>query len=52
MVILVICLLIEKIITFIADTKNVKFLTQFYLGSVSGEFSTTESREVSLNRNV
>ena len=52
MAIIVICLLIEKIITFIADTKNVKFLTRFCLGSVSDEFRTTESREVSLNGNV
>ena len=33
------------------DTKNVNFLTQFYLGNISNGFSATESREVSLNGN-
>ena len=35
-----------------ADNKNVNFPTQFCLGSISNGFSATESREVSLNRNV
>ena len=35
-----------------ADSKNVNFLTQFCLGSISNGFSATESREVSLNVNV
>ena len=35
-----------------ADNKNVKFLDQFCLGSISNGFSATESREVSLNENV
>ena len=35
-----------------ADNKNFNFPTQFCLGSISNGFSATESREVSLNRNV
>ena len=42
----------KEIFNFKADNKNVNFLTQFYLGSISNGFSTTESREVSLNGNV
>ena len=42
----------KEIIKFKADNKNVKFLTQFCLGSISDGFSATESREVSLNGNV
>ena len=42
----------EKIFKFKADNKNVNFPTQFCLGSISNGFSATESREVSLNRNV
>ena len=34
------------------DNKNVNFLTQFCLESISNGFSATESREVSLNVNV
>ena len=42
----------KEIFTFKADIKNVNFSTQFCLGSISNGFSGTESREVSLNRNV
>ena len=42
----------KEIIKFKADKKNVNFSTRFSLGSISDEFSATESREVSLNRNV
>ena len=42
----------KEIITFKANNKNVNFPTQFCLGSISDRFSVTESREVSLNRNV
>ena len=42
----------KEIFKFKADNKNVNFPTQFLLGSISNEFSNTESREVSLNRNV
>ena len=42
----------KEIIKFKADNKNVKFLTQFCLGSISDGFSATESREVFLNGNV
>ena len=43
----------KEIFKFKADNKNVNFLTQFYLGSISNGFSATESsREVSLNGNV
>ena len=35
-----------------ADNKNANFPTQFFLGSISNEFSATESRDVSLNGNV
>ena len=54
MLIVVICLLMEKkyLIKFKDDNKNVNFPTQFCLGSISNGFSSTESREVSLNRNV
>ena len=40
------------IFKFKVDTKNVNFLTQFYLGNIFNGFSATESREVSLNGNV
>ena len=48
------CLLFngKEIFKFKADNKNVNFPTQFRLGSISNEFSNTESTEVSLNRNV
>ena len=39
----------QEISKFKADNENVNFLTQFYLGSISKEFSATGSREVSLN---
>ena len=42
----------KEIIKFTADNKNVNFMTRFCLGSISDGFSATESREVSLNRNV
>ena len=35
-----------------ANNKNVNFPTQFCLGSISNVFSTSESREVSLNENA
>ena len=35
-----------------AGNKSVNFPTQFGLGSISNGFSTTESREISLNGNV
>ena len=37
---------------YLADNKNVNFLTQFCLGSISNGFSAHESREVSSNGNV
>ena len=37
---------------FKADNKNVRFLTQFCLRSISIGFSATESRKVSLYGNV
>ena len=39
--IIVICLLIEKIFKFKAGNKNVNFPTQFCLGSISNGFSAT-----------
>ena len=42
----------KEIFKFKADNKNVNFLTQFCLGSISNGFTATESREVSLNENV
>ena len=39
----------KEIFKFKADNKNVNFSTQFCLGSISNGFSSTESREVSLN---
>ena len=42
----------KEIFKFKADNKNVKFLTQFCLRSISNGFRATESREVSLNGNV
>ena len=38
----------KTIFKFKADTKNVNFHTQFFLGSISNGFSATESREISL----
>ena len=42
----------KEIITFKVDNKNVNFPIRFYLGSISDGFSATESREVSLDRNL
>ena len=41
-----------EIFNFKANDKNVNFLTQFCLGSISNVFGATESREVSLNGNL
>ena len=43
---------LKEIFKLKADNKNINFPTQFSLGSISNEFSATESREVSLNGNV
>ena len=42
----------KEIFKFKSDNKNVKFPTQFCLGSISNGFRTTESKEVSLNGNL
>ena len=42
----------EEIFKFKADSKNINFPTQFCLESISNAFSTTESRDVSLNGTV
>ena len=42
----------KKIFKFKADNKNVKFPTQFCLGSISNALCVTESREVPLNEKV
>ena len=42
----------KEIFKFKADNKNVNFLTQFCLRSISNGFSATKSKEVSLNGNV
>ena len=42
----------KEIFKFKADNKNVNFPTQFCLERLSNVFSVTESREVSLNRDV
>ena len=42
----------KELITFKAGYKNVNFSTRSCLGSISDGFSATDSREVSLNRNV
>ena len=42
----------KEVFKFKANNKNINFPTQFCLGSISNGFSATESREVSLNRNV
>ena len=47
---LIICLLMEK--KFKIDNKNVNFPTKFCLENMSNGYSATESKEVSLNRNV
>ena len=39
----------KEIFKFKVDNKNANFSTQFCLGSISNGFSSTESREVSLN---
>ena len=43
---------VNEICKFKADYKNVNFPTQLYRGSISNGFDATESREVSLKRNV
>ena len=52
MMIIVNCLLMEKIIKLKADNKNINFLNRFCLGSISDGFSATEFREVSSNGDV
>ena len=47
---LIICLLMEK--KFKIDNKNVNFPAKFCLENMSNGYSATESKEVSLNRNV
>ena len=42
----------KEIFKFKVDNKNVNLPTQFCLRSMSNEFSTAESREVSLNRKL
>ena len=42
----------KGIFRFKTDNKNLNFATQFCLGSTFNGFSATESREVSLNKNV
>ena len=42
----------KQIIKFKANNKNFNFPTWFCLGDMSDGFSATESREVSLNRNM
>ena len=42
----------KEIFKFKADNKNVNFPTQFRLGSICYGFGATESREISLKRNV
>ena len=42
----------KEIIKFKANNKNVNFPSRLCLGSISDGFSSNESREVSINRNV
>ena len=42
----------KEILKFKPDNKNVNFLTQFCLGSISSGFNATDSREKSLKGNV
>ena len=42
----------KEIFKFKADNNNVNFRTQFFLGSISNGFNSTESTEASLNGNV
>ena len=51
---IIVCLFVngQEITKIKANNKNVNFLIRFCLGSISYRFSTTESREVSLNGNV
>ena len=42
----------KEVIKFKADNGNVRFPTQFCLGSISNEFGRSESREVSLKGSV
>ena len=41
----------REIFKFKADNKNISFLTQSFLGSISNRFSATESTEVSSKAN-
>ena len=42
----------KETLKFKALNKNINFLAQFYLGSISNGFSAIQSKEVSLNRNM
>ena len=42
----------KETLRFTSDNKNVNFSPQFCLGSISNGFIVTESRQVSLNRNM
>ena len=42
----------KKLFQFKADNRNVNFPIQFCLGGISNGFTSSESREVSLNGNV
>ena len=53
MLLIAIRLLMEKnVFKLKAYNKNINFPSQFCLGSISNEFSATESREVSLDGNM
>ena len=52
MVIIVICLLTEKIYKFKANNKNVNFPNQFCIGRISHKFDYVEAEEVSLKGNM
>ena len=52
MLIIIICLLMEKKSLILKPKKEINFPTQFCLGSMPNEFSTTEFKEVSLKGNV
>ena len=45
-------IIVKEICKFQVDNKNVNFITQFFLGSISNRLSAIMSREVSLNRNM
>ena len=52
MLVIVICLLMEKKSLRLKPTRKCNFSTRFCLGSISNGFSNTDSREVSLNANL